>query len=253
MTDTETLLSSLAEYLVNELTQRWGLERTADPMIGDLLRAAWQKRCATADPEAHMVLASLPCPIYIVTHPFDLMTDALREVGKDPVVELCRWRRDCYDWPESVFDREPDYTPSAERPLVYHVFGAVTMTESLVVTEDDYLDFLVGITEDRSIVPAPVRRALADSALLMLGFELEDLDVRVLLRTLVSQEGAHRLQKYRHVAAQVDLSGSVLSENRARKYLERYFGQRRSPSIDIYWGSVEDFVADLHELWSVRR
>jgi hypothetical protein len=47
------------------------------------------------------------------------------------------------------------------------------------------------------------------------------------------------------VAAQVDISSEVLSPERARRYLERYFGKVRQPSIDIYWGTVEEFAAGL--------
>ena len=48
-----------------------------------------------------------------------------------------------------------------------------------------------------------------------------------------------------HVAAQVDISNEVLSPERARDYLERYFGKTRKPSIDIYWGTAEEFAAGL--------
>jgi hypothetical protein len=73
---------------------------------------------------------------------------------------------------------------------------------------------------------------------------LEEWDIRVLLRSLV-QPGAKRLLKYPHVAAQVDIGREVLSPERARRYLERYFGKVRQPSIDIYWGTVEEFSAGL--------
>jgi hypothetical protein len=89
--------------------------------------------------------------------------------------------------------------------------------------------------------------------LLLLGFGLEERDVRVLLRTLVSQEGAHKLNKYTHVAAQLDLRGGVVSPARAQRYLERYFAKFRQPSIDIFWGSVEEFAADLAEIWGAAR
>ena len=89
-----------------------------------------------------------------------------------------------------------------------------------------------------------VQDALADSALLLLGFRLEEWDIRVLLRGLVTQPGASRLQNYTHVAAQVDLGRQVLAPDRARGYLKRYFGKRQ-PSIDIYWGTVEQFAAGL--------
>jgi hypothetical protein len=255
MTNTDTLRSSLHDYLRDRLHARLtaGGTDAADGSapLGTVLRAAWNQQRTADDP--FVVLASLPCRIYICAHPWDLLSEALRLAGKEPVTEVCRWRPDVYDWPVSVFESEPGFVPTVERPLVYHVFGHLDVPESLVITEDDYDDFLVGITENRALIPPPVQRALADSALLLLGFGLEERDVRVLLRTLVSQEGAHKLNKYTHVAAQLDLRGGVVSPPRAQRYLERYFAKFRQPSIDIFWGSVEEFAADLAEIWGAPR
>ena len=128
---------------------------------------------------------------------------------------------------------------------MFHVFGNLDVPDSLLITEDDYFDFLIGVTDDASLIPLPVRSALADSALLFLGFGLEQWDVRILLRGLVSQEGAHKLQRYTHVAAQIDLSDTVMSPARARRYMEKYFTKFRQPSIDIFWGSVDEFASGL--------
>jgi TIR domain/SIR2-like domain len=257
MTNAATLRSSLDEYLRAQLhpsapaaTNTTAAAADAPVDLASLVRAAWDRLRAEDPDEPHVVLAKLPCPIYVVAHPWDLLAEALRAEGKAPVVELCRWKHDVYDWPASVFDTDPDYAPSPERPLVYHAFGRLDFPDSLVLTEDDYFDFLIGVTQDRSLIPTAVRRVLADSALLLLGFGLEDWDVRVLLRTLVSQEGARKLHKYTHVAAQLDLSGGVVSPARAQRYLERYFGKHREPSIDIYWGSVDEFAADLAAVWA---
>ncbi|MGD9704814.1 MAG: TIR domain-containing protein [Acidimicrobiia bacterium] len=254
MTNTDTLRSSLHDYLRDRLHARLAAGSTAaaaSDSLGQVMRAAWDEHRAPDD--AFVVLASLPCRIYVCAHPWDLQSESLRMAGKDPVTEVCRWRPDVYDWPPSIFESEPGFVPSVERPLVYHVFGHLDVPESLVITEDDYDDFLVGITENRALIPPPVQRALADSALLLLGFELEERDVRVLLRTLVSQEGAQKLNKYTHVAAQLDLRDGVVSPQRAQRYLERYFAKFRQPSIDIFWGSVDEFAADLAEIWGMPR
>ena len=66
-----------------------------------------------------------------------------------------------------------------------------------MLTEDDYFDFLIGVTANKDLIPKPVRRALADSALLFLGFQLDDWDFRVLFRSIAGQEGARRRQSVR--------------------------------------------------------
>ena len=244
MTNAETLRSSLREHLAIQLQRHLAQEHEAGG-LADLFVVTWSRQRSGVESDPHSVLARLPCPVFVTGHPASLMGAALREAGKDPVEEVCRWRPDVYDWPRSIFEAEPSYVPSADRPLVFHVFGRLEVPDSLVITEDDYMEFMIRSTEDKSLVPPPVRAALADSALLLLGFNLEDYDVRVLLRTLVGQEGAQRLYRYTHVAAQVDPSADVLSPDRARRYLERYFGKFRQPSIDIYWGTVDEFAADL--------
>lgn len=243
-TNAETLRSSLGDYLVEQL-RRSDSDTVTD--LPTLLTTSWRQRAEHAV-DAHTVLARLPCPIYVNASPFSLLADALRDQGRAPEVEICRWRPDTWDWPTSVFEREPGFVPSPERPLVFHVFGELSFPDSIVITEDDYLDFLHAVAEDRALVPPAVRRALADSALMLMGFGLGDWDVRILLRTLVSQEGSSKLHRYTHVAAQVDLAAGVVSPARAQRYLERYFGKFRQPGIDIYWGSVDELAADLDEL-----
>ena len=255
MTDGETLRSTLTDFVRSHLLEFHGDSIRDDVGAGlsDLLSAAWDVRRSETTNDPHTVLAELPCPIYVSAHPWNLMVEALRENGKDPVVELCRWRRDVFDWPEPAFESDPTYVPSVERPLVYHVFGMIDMPESLVLSTDDYLDFLISVTEDRSLIPLPVRRVLADSALLLLGFELEEMDVRVLLRALVNQEGGRKLNKYPHVGAQAELTPRAGSSSREQRFLERYFGKFREPSIDIFWGTVDELTAGLAELWSPAR
>jgi hypothetical protein len=49
------------------------------------------------------------------------------------------------------------------------------------------------------------------------------------------------------VAAQIDPEeGQIRDPERARRYLEEYFGSDR---VTIFWGSVDDFAARLSEAW----
>ncbi len=157
---------------------------------------------------------------------------------------MCRWN-DYLEKQPSIFDSEPDYRPSPDRPLVYHLFGRLSAPDSLVLTEDDYFDFLIGVTSRNELIPGVVRRALTDSALLFLGFELDDWDFRVLYRSVMGREGRRRRVKYAHVAAQVDPEGErIANPQRARKYLESYF---EGEDISIYWGTVADFAGELKQ------
>lgn len=244
----------LKSHLRRTLLERYGDElppavRDGNPSLDELLAAAWQVRYQRAGTDPYSVLAELPTPIYVTTQPSSLLADALREAGRQPEVELCRWRDDDYA-DESVFDREPAYRPSFQRPLIYHLLGVLSKPESLVLTEDDYFDYLIGVTRNQDLVPSVVRRALSDSALMFLGFRLDEWDFRVLYRSMMNAEGGRRREDHTHVAVQIDPEeGSTIDAERARRYLESYF---RNSHISLYWGSTENFVKELHDEWSQR-
>jgi hypothetical protein len=240
----------LRRYLRRELLRRYADElpepaRTAS--LDDLLALVAARRWQSDPAEPHRVLASLPCPIYVTTCPDSLMVHALAAAGKDPQVGVFSWQGD-EEPPESIFVREPQYRPDVRRPLVYQLFGQLKQSDSIVLTEDDYFDYLIGATSNKEGIPSLVRRALADTALLFVGFRMEDWNFRVLFRSIMSQQGGGRRRRYAHVAVQIDPeAGRIQEPELARRYLERYF---QGADISIYWGSADDFMKELHRRWS---
>jgi hypothetical protein len=273
------LRSALVGNYGDQLPESYHGQRAEDLPLGPLLSDAWRVRYPDGTQDPYAVLAELPLPLYVTTQPWNLLAEALRRAGKDPQVEPCRWKRledadvwggdvaesdrddwafspetDPEDrrraaaasWPTSVFDRDRSYRPDTDRPLVYHLFGHHARLRSLVLTEDDYFDFLIGVTREKDLVPVGVRRAFADSSLMFLGFRLDEWDFRVLYRSIVNQEGDRR-GEHTHVAVQIDPEeGRSMEPERARRYLETYFG---SSNITIYWGSTESFIKELRDAW----
>jgi len=242
------LVDELVEHVRKELWQRFGdaLNGTRkDATLDELLTMVGDTLGSETSPTPYQMLAGLDLPLYITTNPGNLMADALRAEGKDPVVEICRWNTYLAAQP-SIFDRgsgEAGYRPSVQRPLVYHLFGRLGISESLVLTEDDYFDFLTGVTSNNDLIPTVVLRALTDSALLFLGFNIGEWDFRVLFRSIMRLEGRSRRSLYAHVAAQIDPEGcNFLEPEGARRYLESYFG---NDDISIFWGGVDDFAQAL--------
>ena len=237
------------QYMFQQLLDRYGRDLSEENRTGsfdNLLTAVGELRRASDPTEPHRVLAGLPFPIYVTTHPANLLSAALAAGDKQPQIELCRWSSDI-DWPPSVYDAEPEYRPTVNRPLVYHLFGNLQQPESIVLTEDDYFDYLIGVTSAKDLSPPVIRRAFSDTALLFLGFRIDEWDFRVLFRSIMSQEGRGRRGKYSHVAVQIDPEESrKLEPERARRYIESYF---YGADISIYWGSIEDFIQELHSLW----
>ena len=117
-----------------------------------------------------------------------------------------------------------------------------------MLTEDNYFDFLIGVTSNKDIIPEQVRVALSDSSLLFLGFQTEEWNFRVLYRSILAQPGSSRRSQYAQIAAQLEPEdGRILEPQGARTYLEDYFG--KGSDIDIFWGSPQEFLAELMQGW----
>jgi hypothetical protein len=244
----------LANYIKQVIRTRYGEllppelhERSAQ--LDDMILAVGAQRRQNLPNDPYRALAQLPLPIYITANYDNLLAAALQEAGRDPQVMLCPWN-EYIEKLESVYDREPDYTPSPERPLVYHLFGRLSEPRSIVLTEDDYFKFLIGVTRNSNLIRPEILGALVDSALLLLGFRLEDWQFRVLFHSLLDQQGNILRGAHPHIAAQIEPEeGRNLNPDRARDYLEDYYGSARDSAkikISLYWGSVDDFIRDLN-------
>lgn len=191
------------------------------------------------------ILAELPLPIYLTTNFATFMEDALKAAGKEPRTEICYWHDDLEGEVASVFEEDPDYQPSVEVPLVYHLHGHDTYPSSLVFTEDDYLDFLVKVSQDPDAIPNRVAQALADSSLLLLGYRLQGWDFKVIFRGLITTRRSSRRLLSLSIQLTPDEEG-VKSIEDAREYLRRYFDKA---NFEIYWGDTQSFMQELWEQW----
>ncbi len=185
------------------------------------------------------ILAALPATVFIAANPDTLLIQALAEAGKQPDTCFAFWKRGLE--PPAPYDKEP----TVQQPLVYYLFGHFNEPDSLVLTEDDYFDYLIGASINRALVPKVVRHALTNRSLLFLGFQITDWSFRVLYRLIMSQEGGARRGRFAHAAVQIDPEDNLLiNVTEARKYLQDYYG---GENISIFWGGSEEF---LHQLQS---
>jgi hypothetical protein len=201
------------------------------------------------------LLAELPLPVYITTGYHDFLEVALTKVPKKPEVEIFYWDDSLHHIP-SIFDRNPDFEPTDETPLVYHLYGLDQYPESLILTEDDYLDFLVKVSQQsfevhqseyRRGLPSSIRRALAGTALLLLGYGVYDWEFRVLFKGLIQAMNDSRNNRNTPESISVQISPDEgNSEAKIRAYLEEYFEQS---SFKVYWGTPQQCMQDLWKLW----
>jgi len=186
----------------------------------------------TEPDEPHTVLAALPLPVYMTTNYDDFMVQALKSRHKDPKRELCCWNELVKD-ETTIFASEPGFDPTAANPVVFHLHGHSEVPESLVLTEDDYLDFLVNISRDHGLLPPRIQRAMAEASLLFIGYSLADWSFRVLFRGLVTS--TERALRRISVTVQLStpramdevrlrngdrISGKIVEENEERVTIE---------------------------------
>jgi hypothetical protein len=241
------LQDELENHLRRELWQHFGQALQPDMQkapLEELLTAVSTRLQQQTRPTVYQVLAQLDLPIYITTNPDNLLLDALAAQGKAPRYEFCRWNAAGERLPLR-YNEQKDEPPSPQQPLVYHLFGHLSEPDTLVLTEDDYFDYLIGVTSNNDLIPSEVRRALSDTALLFLGFRIDDWDFRVLFRSIMQRPGGERRSRYPHIAAQINPEeGRILEPAGARQYLEARF---QVTDVNIFWGSVDDFCQALLE------
>jgi len=206
----------------------------------------------TRPDEPHRAVADLNLRVYITTNYDNFMFSALQRDGKrQPLRESCQWKPQPG---KRTTKSRPDPKPSSESPLVFHLHGKLEEPETMVLTEDDYLDFLANISSDPKLIPAYVESALANSCLLFLGYSLNDMNFKVLFRKFAWY--MQRTDGPRHVSVQI--SPQPMKDAKAerelllkqREYLETQFKRQK---VKIYWGSCSKFAAELSARWSVYR
>src|SRR5712664_2483936 len=111
--------------------------------------------------EPHRVLADLPLPVYLTTNYDDFMARALESRNRDPKREVCRWNS-LTRMERSRFD--DGYLPTVANPVVFHLHGNTAIPASIVLTEDDYFDFLVNVSRDPMVVPQRIQQALTETS-----------------------------------------------------------------------------------------
>ena len=126
-------------------------------------------------------LAELPFPLIITTNYDTLFEKALRGAGKDPFVA---WYDAKGESPTAEYT--PGKDPSSDVPFVFKVHGDVNHAESIVVTDEDYIGFVLRMSASDRFHPIPetFRYRFQKWPTLFVGYSLFDYNLRLLFRTL---------------------------------------------------------------------
>lgn len=199
-------------------------------------------------------LAKLKLPIYVTTSYFDFLERAILKNGRSPRTQICFWSGDPLTLANASHRTDHTFKPTPENPLVYHLFGLETYPESLVLTEDDHLDFLAKIAQDVNqrdpLLPLYLRQALTQSSLLLLGYEPHDWDFRVLFRGLINATPSGL--RMANIALQVNPEDQpwVVAAEDIRTYLTGYFEKKaKQLNFTVEFDTTSNFMGKLWQEW----
>jgi len=122
-------------------------------------------------------LAELDFPVVITTNYDQLFEKALRDAGKEPRVVIYTPRLE-----ETVDYRKP----TAKSPIVFKIHGDIARPETIVITDEDYIDFVLRMSNKEPYDPLPRRLKvyLTDWTTVFVGYSLLDYNLRLLFKTL---------------------------------------------------------------------
>jgi hypothetical protein len=224
------LSARLAASLAEEIGERAGIIDPTDlahvsqlyySAVGSRLKLETRVRefltpFQSATTDLHRNLASIPFRICVNLGLDRFLNNALKETGKQPVADYYNFRS---------LRSGPLDTPDEQAPLVFNLFGAVDDLESVILTEQDMLEFLVKIVTRDPPLQAMLASQLADkeNSFLFIGFRFDSWHARVLL---------HVLKTYDHSEPSLGLINAGAFGSAEDRCAEVYFRQAHKFDFD---------------------
>jgi hypothetical protein len=128
-------------------------------------------------------LAQLDFRVIVTTNYDTLLQKALGLAGKVPIVS-CYHANDQGKPPQTVIDTNREVTPDA--PFLFKMHGDIQGFQSIVITEEDYIQFVLRFRDITPLhsIPLKVLEAIKSAPTLFIGYSLRDYNLRVWLKVL---------------------------------------------------------------------
>ena len=147
-------------------------------------------------------LARLPVRLIVTTNYDGLMEKAFEEAGR-------KYRRVVqpiggFDPNAMVeLDEELAEAKAGGIPILYKIHGsfpddgddAGETRDRIIITEEDYIEFLTVVANERRGIPQAIRSEMSSATLLFLGYSLEDWDFRTLFKGTIETLQRHEMFK----------------------------------------------------------
>lgn len=165
-----------------EVSQYYSMEMGRND-LEVMVQSFYEKRQLMSS-QFHKDLAALPFYFVITTSPDNMFYEALKQENKEPVKERYHFK-----------GKNPYITEigNAEKPLLFYLNGTIDEPNSLVLTENDLLDFLVAINSKKPLPDRIVSELqTSDKSFLFLGFGFRHWYLRIFLHVLEIKRKASR-------------------------------------------------------------
>jgi tetratricopeptide (TPR) repeat protein len=199
----------------------------------------------------YAVLADLNLPIYITTNYDHFIEEALRSRGKEPISDFCRWSEKLVEYANdleinsNLYDQNSKSKITPSNPLVYHLHGDIDYPQSMVLTESDYRNFVINLNknDEKLTLPLVVRRAVARSSLMFLGYNLQAINFRAINDGLLSI--------FRGIARPPSLvvqpPPPLLSYDEKAKVMNYLQSHSKEFGMRLYCGNLSEFIIELRQ------
>jgi len=243
-------LASVAQFVTTKFRNARPIKRDMQRVIAEAKQPDFVDRPEGVD--IHSLLAEFPLRFFLTTNYDDTMFQALQFHRKKPRRSCCKWNSWLLDPRnyKSCFDEDALYEASAEEPTVYHLHGIAELWKSMVLLEDDYVDFLAACSgaNDR-VIDRALHGALSTGTLVFIGYSLEDWNFRAIF-SMITQKLTLNTRE-RGITVQLDPSSVAPGrEELAREYMLR---RMDALNLDVYWGTAAQFAGELRDRWRERQ
>ena len=216
--DPDDLVHVAQAYLRESNKDRLDLELAAE----EFYKEYWERTS-----QVHLDLASMPFNLCLSTTHDRYLHNAFENRGIVPVIGH-------YSFQNSRPDLQVSET--ADKPIIYSLLGSCDDLPSLVLSENDLLEFLVKVIQGAPPLSDYIRQRLAnpDASFLFVGFGLNQWYLRILLHTL---KACHHSPK--SIAIESDAFEGAADAGKTLVYYGSEY------SLNFYCRSIQSFTAEL--------
>ncbi len=187
----------------------------------------------------HLALAQLPFTLCVTTTFDRFLFNAFRSIGKQPVCHYYHFRKSDRRSPLSQI--EPSFLEKPDHPVIYNLYGSCDDETSLVLSENDLLEFLVNVVRGEPPLPDFIKARFSNRGVsfLFLGFGFRHWYMRILL---------HILQAHRHQNPSLAVEDTRFFSHPEKEQIVVFF--QNEHRIHFRWEGWESFAVELQKRYA---